>query len=270
MAIVLLQGQNEIVFYSDRAVWDTEDPNPIIRDFLASPLPICLCTQLEVTNGPSGFLAQRGLAPTRVVKLPVEQQVDIIDIIDVPTRITTQEEHNTMVTNAVDFQGTSMQAALKAFILAASTSPYGFCTFCFYGPIDLAGCSTIPFTRPPRPVLLKTHTSPIQVMIASTFDAPKILTDSLNSFTSQIDTTRIQIVNNQGYLVSINLINYINLDVTLSGVVQTYPLDIWSQVLRQYLENPFPVRAAFPYKTVFIVALVLVILILQLRALVRT
>jgi hypothetical protein len=259
----------EVVFYSDQEVWDTDHPNPIIRDFLASPLPICLCTQLEVTNGPDGFLAKRGTLPTRVVKLPVEQQVVIIDAIDIPIRITTQEEHDTMVLNAVDFQGTSMQAAIKAFILAASTSLYPFNVFCFYGPIDLAGC-TIPFTRPLQPVLLKTPSSPIQVMIASTFDSPKILTDSLSSFTSQIDSTRIQILNNQGYLIALNLINYINLDVTLSGTVQTYPLDIWAQVLRQYLENPFPMRAAFPLKTVFIIVLAIVLLILQLRALVRT
>ena len=258
----------EIVFYSDQIVWDPADPSHVIQSFLTSELPICLCTQLADvdTNSPTGFLAQRGYRPTRIVK-PL-QGVTIIDVISWPGIITTPEEFITVMTNAVDTQGTKIEAMLNVFQFASSGSAYSNQVFCFYGPIDLTGCS-IQFTAPHRPVLLKTPVSPYQVLVSSTFDATKIMADALSDFTAQVDSTRVQVQNGLGYLVSLNLVNDINLDNAIKADVQTYPLDVWSQVLRQYLEDPFPRRSKFPTKMVIIVALVLVLLTLQLRALSR-
>lgn len=264
--------QMEIVVYSDQAVWSPTDHNPILSSFLASPLPICLCTQLDDATiaSPNGFLAQRGGLPTRIVKplLGSIEGVTIIDYIDVPIVLETQEQLNTIVTNAVNTQGSRLQAAINLFRYASAGSGYPYHVFCFYGPIDLTGC-TIPFTPPPRPLFLKTPTSPIQVMIASAFDAPKILTGALDAFTGQINSTLVQVDQGQGYLVSIGLVNYINLDVALNGMVETYPRDVWSQLLIQYLENPFPKHSTFPVKTTLIVVLALVLFVFQLRALAR-
>ena len=258
----------EIVVYSDQTVWSPIDHNPILRTFLASPLPICLCTQLDDATiaSPNGFLAQRGRLPTRIVK-PLSGTIEgvvIIDYIDVMYPVDTQEKLHTVVTNAVNTQGSQMQATLNLFRFASAGSGYLYQVFCLYGPIDLTGC-TIPFTPPRHARLLKTPTSPIQVLITSTYDAPKLLTDALGAFTSQVNSTLVQVDQGQGYLVSMKLANYINLDAALSGMVQTYPLDIWSQLLIQYLENPFPKHSVFPFKTTLIVVLALLLLVVQLR-----
>lgn len=254
----------EIVFYSDRKIWLRDDPNPIVRGFLASPLPICLCTQLSDsdTNSATGFFAQH-VGPTRIVK-----SLTLVTIAAELDWSTPQTDLQTIVTNAVQVQGTSMQAALNLFRFASGGSDYPYQVFCFYGPIDLTGC-TSPFPPPRRTLLLKTPTSPIQVMIANTHDAPKILTTALATFTDQVDSTLLQIANGQGYLVSIGLVNYINVDDALAGIVHTYPLDVWSQVLIQYMTNPFPIHTPFPLTTVLVIVLAVVVVVLQLRTRVR-